>query len=223
MSETKTVVCLMNTRRHGSYAIAGVDPGSGSWLRFVGSGLYGGIAEAEQTLADGSRPGPFDVLEIPVAEAVRDQGRADTWRITGEPWRRSETIDGAERRALLERLVTEQAVFGTNEASFSPWSLVERGLPPIAIIRPQSLLWIKGLRGDQPRLVAAFLHAGVRQRLPVVDRALLSRFADAEMGQFVANDGVDTFLVITSEPLGDEHWKLVSAVLELPRDGSGHA
>jgi len=222
-SDSMNVVCLMNTRRHGSYAVAGVDTGSESWVRFLGSGPYGGVTEEEQALADGNRPRAFDVLEVPVAGPVLDDVRSDTWRIGPGTWSLRGRIEGADRAALLDRLATEEPVFGTNEASFSLWSLVERGSPSLAVIKPQRLTWIKSVRGNQTRLVAAFPHAGAHQRLPVVDRSLLSEFADAEMGQYTADDRDDTYLIITSEPLGDEYWKIVSGVLALPRDGSASA
>jgi putative nucleic acid modification protein with dual OB domain len=216
-----TIVCLMNAQRHGAYAVAGVEVGSRSWVRLVGSGPYGGVTTAEQTLEDGSGPSIFDIVEVYVADAVRDHGRADTWRIDTGAWTRNGQIEGSARRALLESLATEEPVFGTNEESLSVWSLVGLGpAPSIAIVRPRRLVWIKGVASLRPKLVAAFEHADARQQLPVVDRAWLARFADAEMGQIAASDDQDTFLVITSEPLGEEYWKLVSAVLELPREDS---
>jgi hypothetical protein len=122
---------------------------------------------------------------------------------------------------LLEEFDTAQAVFGTNEASLSLWSLVERGPPPsVAIIKPRDVMWIKGVRDERPTFDVTFEHAGARQQLPVVDKSWLARFVDAEVGQYPPSNQEDTFLVIFSEPMGDEYWKLVATVLQLPPDDS---
>jgi hypothetical protein len=211
----------MNTKRHGSYAVAGIDVASGLWVRLIGSGVYGGVTDADQTLEDGSQPSLFDVLEVPLKDVVREHGHKDAWRIDATAWRRSGQIEGSRRRAFVERFTMEEPVFGTNEPSFSLWSLIEsRPAPSIAVIRPQHLIWIKAIRDGRTTFVATFEHAGARQQLPIVDRSWLGRFVDAEMGQYPANNHNDTFLVIISEPLGDECWKLIAAVLQLGDVGS---
>lgn len=216
---TKTLVCLANSKKLGDRCVAGVEEGSQTWIRPVGSGSHGAITLAEQVLDDGSQPELLDVIEVQLGHAVPQPGQPENWSLAPGRWSRVGHLDADPARDLLTGLVTNDPVFGTNDRSVSTTD-VQAGVvaQSLAIIRPEGLTWEKRTRftgGTQVR--GKFRHAGQQHDLPLTDPAFLAQFADYNLGDYPHSEREEVFLVISlGEPMNEEHWKLVAGVIGLP-------
>jgi len=76
MSSLKKIVCLANSWKLNERCIAGIDIGSGNWVRPVCDSLYpedGRVPRAVR-LISGKEPKVLDILEIPLADTGNDFG-----------------------------------------------------------------------------------------------------------------------------------------------------
>lgn len=217
MPTRKTIVCLANSKKLGAYCVAGVEPDSEDWIRPLGSGSHGAVTVSEQTFADGTRPELLDLIELPLTRAVPQSGQPENWQLASGRWARLGHLDDDDARALLERLVVDAPVFGTNERSVSVAAVeagdVERSL---AVVRPERLRWTKRVWPEGTKIRAVFSQAGSWHDLPVTDPAWLAHFAHDAPGDYPHVDSEEVYLVLSlGEPMNDEHWKLVAGVISL--------
>jgi hypothetical protein len=214
----KTLVCLANSKKLGARCVAGVEQGSHTWVRPLGSGSHGAITLAEERLDDGSRPELLDVIEMQLADPVPQPGQPENWTLAEGQWRRVGHLGNDEARELLTALATEQPIFGTNERSISTADVqAGRVTHSLAVVRPQDLNWEKrrGFTGGT-QVRGQFLHAGQWHDLPLTDPAFLAQFVNYDLGDYAHSEAEEVFLVVSlGEPMNEEHWKLIAGVIGL--------
>jgi ATP-dependent DNA helicase RecQ len=71
MSPVARIICLANSRKHGAHCVAGIELGTGRWVRPV-SKLDDGRLTREMRLLEGREPELMEILRIPVAETGPD-------------------------------------------------------------------------------------------------------------------------------------------------------
>lgn len=215
----KTVVCLANSKKLGARCFAGVEQDSQTWIRPIGSGSHGAITFDEQTLDDGSRPELLDLIEMQLSGPVPQPGQPENWGLAPVQWRRVGQVSDHEASELLMGLSTETPVFGTNERSVSVAEVAAGSVTSsLAVVRPQDLNWEKrrGFTGGT-QIRGQFVHAGQWHDLPLTDPAFLAQFVNYEIGDYAHSVAEEVFLVISlGEPMNEEHWKLIAAVVGLP-------
>ncbi len=214
----KTIVCLANSFKRGGSCFAGIDLESGAWARPLGTGEEDAVTATEQTFADGTRPRLLDIVEIPLHEAAPETGQPENWRQAAGRWTRTGHMNPDEVRALLEPLVLDTPVFGTNERSIPATEACrEEVASSLAVVSPRNLRWHKEVWPERSRVRAVFEHAGAYHSLPVTDPDTCARLAQALAGDHRADPTRETFLVISlTKPHEEEHWKLVAGVVALP-------
>ena len=81
------IICLANSRKHGAYCLAGIDPSTCAWVRPV-SGLDDGRVERATMLVNGEIPKLGDIVEIPLAHSGPDFGfESENRSILDGAWR----------------------------------------------------------------------------------------------------------------------------------------
>jgi hypothetical protein len=219
----KRIVCLANSKKLGASCIAGIDLKSRAWIRPLGSGEQGAITVREQTFADGTRPRPLDIIDVPLDGAVPQPAQPENWRLAAGPWNRVGRLDRNEARALLSDMAVSTPLFGTDERSIPVAGVQVGGVDSsLAVVRPRNLMWKRKIWEDEPKIRALFRHAGARHYLPVTDLAWLTEHAeddDAELDR-LATQGEVFFVVSLGEPYKEEHWKLVASVIAFPAKSS---
>lgn len=217
----RTIVCLANSKKLGAYCVAGVEPESRNWIRPLGSGSHGAVTASEQTFADGTRPELLDLVEMPLALATPEPGQPENWQLSSGQWRWLGHLDDDEARALLEALVVDTPVFGTNERSI-PVAEVAVGnvANSLAVVRPEQLRWTKRVWPEGAKIRSVFRHAEGWHDLPVTDPAWVAEFVHDAAGDHDHVDTEEVYLVLSlGEPMNDEHWKLVAGVICLSASG----
>lgn len=213
----KNLVCLANSKKLGQRCVAGIEEGTQTWVRPLGSGSHGAVTMAEQQLAGGGYPELLDLIEVPLEAPAPQPGQPENWRLGPGQWSKVGHLDADDARALLAQLVTNDPLFGTNSRSI-PVNRVQAGdvTDSLAVVQPHDLNWEKLAKfGGGTQVRGQFTHAGVWIDLPLTDPAFLSYFATADLGDYEHHSD-DVFLVISlGEPLEDEHYKLIAGVIDL--------
>ena len=71
MSPVARIICLANSRKHGAHCVAGIETGTGRWIRPV-SRLDDGRLTREMRLLEGREPELMEILHIPIADTGPD-------------------------------------------------------------------------------------------------------------------------------------------------------
>ncbi len=222
MATWKTIVCLANSWKLGAYCVAGVEPQSHEWIRPIGSGSHGAVTAAQQRFCDGTRPELLDLVELPLARSMPQLGQPENWTLAPGLWRKTGHLDADTARKLLEAIVTDEPLFGTNEAFISVADVdAGRVYESLAVVRPEQLNWKKVEKearfGGGTQIRCRFVQAAVRHNLPVTDPAWLALFVHEKIGAYEPDDSEEVYLVVSlGEPLHEKHYKLVAGVICLP-------
>jgi len=90
MGETKTIVCLANSRKYSGRCIAGKEilaDGYGPWIRPVSVRQYGEISEEERRYENGVSAKLLDILRVPLIGAAPQLYQSENYLIDSEYYR----------------------------------------------------------------------------------------------------------------------------------------
>jgi hypothetical protein len=191
MGQTKTVVCLADSRKHSGRCIAGKEVlagGYGGWIRPVSARQSAEISEEERRYENGALPRVLDIIEIPLIGATPQLYQSENYVIDAEYyWVKKGEVSWAH----IKQLVDQPAPLWTNNDS-TYYGLNDRVKVDIASKLKNSLMLIKpeeltlkvvtegGEFGNPRRRVRAdFRHVGTSYSLivtdPAAERALLAK------------------------------------------------
>lgn len=88
------IICLANSWKHGDRCIAGIELGTGKWIRPI-SDLEGGRIPKTMRLVNGIEPALLDILDIPLAEPNADFA-CENWTIAPGKWQRIGQVQPGE-------------------------------------------------------------------------------------------------------------------------------
>jgi hypothetical protein len=224
MPETKTIVCLANSRKHSGRCVAGKEvlaKGFGKWIRPVSSRQSAEISEEERRYENGLLCEVLDIVRIPMIGATPLLYQSENHVIDADYyWVKEGKLPWTNVAQLLDK---PAPLWENNDSTY--YGLNDRVKVNIASKLPNSLMLIApenliikvvtegGEFGNPRRRVRAdFKHVGTNYSLivtdPVAEGALLAK-PNAEYKH------KDTFLCIS---LGEAHtdgscYKLVATVL----------
>ena len=118
-AETKRLVCLANSRKHGGHCVAGrewAEGTAGAWVRPVGARDDRAVSEDERRYAgkEGGEPQVQDVIEVPLLRPQPLASQPENWLLNP---RRSWEKAGAIMWNDLASLVDPEAPLWTNGSS----------------------------------------------------------------------------------------------------------
>jgi hypothetical protein len=172
------------------------------------------VHASEQTLDDGSVPDLLDIVTVPLMGHVPEPGQPENWRLASGSWERIDRLAADEARELLERLATDEPVFGNRGKAVHVDNIADLD-ESLAVVAPNEVKWRVD---DASHVRAVFVHAGRQVDLAVTDPAVERHFANHAPGDYAWREEETCFLVlsITAEQHNDFHTKLVAGVIFLP-------
>jgi len=215
------IICLANSRKHGAYCLAGIDPSTGAWVRPV-SGLDDGRVERRTMQTGGAFPALGDILELPLAQTGPDFGfECENLTILPGAWKIGGAVNPAD---LLAYCTDEPHILHTDD----PYVTVQY-LNSLPFDKRRTLQLVEafdfeafstGLSAQGGRKWnGSFVSSqGCRLSARITDPALAEKL---EQGYRPARRCVVT--VSLSMPIkkpgqqieGDPCWKLIAGILEL--------
>jgi len=239
-------LCLAVSRREGGNCIAGIDLGSGHWIRPVNTVTHGALVGSEILVADELTRKPremrtLDVVELRVDKYVGNSGQPENWTLAPVNVRKPHSLVSQRRndpslhwkiRELATESVTSGLLFGNDAKSVSHAVIQSSPLSSsLCIAQPRYLRWqrdvnfrgtpcIDGyfdLREQKIRHVIRLTDVVWEKRLlDITRKEALFEHSDLPEG----GSDWETFLTVS---LGDlfrqkgQHYKLIAGVLILPR------
>ena len=224
MAETRTIVCMANSRKHSGRCIAGKEvlaTGYGNWIRPVSARPSAEISEEERRYENGVLPRVLDIITIPVIGATPQLYQSENYVIdAGYYWAKTGELSLPEVRQLVDKpeplwTNNDSTYYGNNDRV--KVEVASKLKSSLMLIQPEHLtikVVTEGADFGNPRrrVRADFKHFGTYHSLivtdPVAERALLAKpNAEYEID--------DTYLCISlSEPYTDGScYKLVATVI----------
>ncbi len=199
--------------------------GFGPWVRPVSNRPTEEIAEHERRYADGTYPGVFDIIAVPMVMEVPHTYQSENHLIDARYyWERMGRLPFAELAGAVDPATGPLWVNGYSSTSGLhdrvPLSIAEsqthslRLIGPLNVeitVRPEGLAF-----GDMKRkLRAGFTYNGVRYRLRITDPVIERTYLAKENGSYRIDDAY--LCVSLGEPYNDYCYKLVASVLTADR------
>ncbi|MGO8759991.1 MAG: dual OB domain-containing protein [Terracidiphilus sp.] len=238
-------LCLASSKREGGRCVAGIDLGSGDWVRPVWRVGHGALAECNVRVRDRNTNSlramkPLDVVSMRVDEHVGNQGQPENWTLvaTHEGQPHALLSQGLEDssffpriRALAQECAQAGLIFGSDSNSISHCVIMQRPLSSsLCIVRPDYLRWQRSANYRGNACIDGYFDLGRKRtrhvlRLTDIDwenRLLHLTKSDAEIEHSDLQEGFggsETYLTIS---LGDvfvqtgSHYKLIAGVVVLP-------
>ncbi len=221
MSPLSRIICLANSRKHGAYCVAGIDPSTGTWIRPV-SGLDDGRVERAILLIDDKAPSLGDVIEIPLAQSGPDFGfECENLSILPGKWRLQNALNPKE---LLPYCSEERYILHNSENNV-PLAYL-RSLPfeqrcTLQLVEAFEFeAFSTGLsaQGGRKWHGSFVVHSGERLTTRITDPVLTEKL---EQGYLPGTHCVVTvslsmpFCPEDSESDEESCWKLIAGVVEL--------
>lgn len=215
MADTKTIVCLANSRRSGNYCVAGKeilgDGRYGEWIRPVNSQNYdNAISPEDMQLADGGQPKLLDVISIPLLEHVPEQShQPENYQIdNSQPWTKQGVLDKQELPALVDEAYDIWRIRRSTKTDRVWESCINEVNQSLLLIRPESLT----INASGWKVRANFRYNGEIYNMGVTDPEAESRYAAKEFVE-IATDRVYLCLSIAANPFRSSYYKLVAAII----------
>jgi hypothetical protein len=222
------IVCLANSYKHDHRCVAGISLITKHWVRLVGRTVPGCLTLKETYYPDGRQAALLDVFEVELGEKCGSNCHPEDVFVTGKPWQPVRRFDEARDAKFLAAYVNKgPSIFeGYGDRVYGrkiEGTPVEKSLE---LIHPDDLWWwIREENGKRKnRAVFRLGHVSrIRYDLAVTDPAWLDALKLLPAGiyphAFFFKDTVPrTFFTISlSEPFEGFHYKLVAAVVALPK------
>ncbi len=238
MSNTKDIVCLANSKKHGGSCFAGKEvlgQKFGGWIRPVSTRKKEEISAEEQRFANGSSPKLLDIVTIPFLGPKPTHHQQENHLIHsvsdgGPPWKKAGEVNTRRLRQLLDRFSGD---LWTNKSPSSEkndrvlFAHAKNLDYSLLLIQPTSLIigvdW--GKHKDERDLRANFGYNGKNYNLAVTDPVAEKRYRKKSIDDYYEHGlrlpreypiiSVDDVYLCVS--LGEEfhnyYYKLVAAII----------
>jgi hypothetical protein len=231
-------LCLAASRRDGGSCIAGIDLASRKWIRPVNAGTQGAFADHELIVLEAGTQkrrfiAPLDVLHLTLDGPAGEKGQPENWTMKtksfDDPNIVIRRLNGREIIGeLRDCLDHSDRLLHTYTDSLTESEVKSRPLThSLALIEPDRLHWRMNENrkfSNSLQVRADFLFAQTPYSLVVTDPNWEARCRPLGLGmhphstlESVAGEQVLLTVSLAGIPLHGYHYKLVAAVIILPR------
>lgn len=185
MSETKEIICLANSFKHGGRCVAGIELIAGrpsEWIRPVGN-RQGHALYPYEIRTDGRKdPQVLDVIHVELEAPVGTDFQSENWSLALGAWRHVGTWNPDR---VLELLDYPDTLWGSGESSKKGLNdrVAESDLPALtdslALVRPEQLrlhVLDGGFMTVRREVRAIFEYGGLEYNLKITDPVALAYY-----------------------------------------------
>ncbi|MFC7612603.1 hypothetical protein ACFQV2_01980 [Actinokineospora soli] len=218
---TKRFVCLANSRKHSGRCVAGIELGTGRWVRPISDRAGRELSILERRCPDGTEPALLDVIDVPVVGHQPDGVHRENWLIeTGAPWRRPGRMAWGGARTFSRDAGPlwangHQTSGGVNDVVPADELDVAGGTLRLVHVDAVTVEVARApyrANDRRPTVRVRFEHAGDEYAFKLTDPLQETRFREAGIGSHVLGESLLT--VSLSEEFDDRFYKLVAAIIE---------
>ena len=231
MAIVKQIVCLANSRKLSGRCIAGKEIKKGKplrWIRPVSARENEEVSEYERQYQDGSDPRVLDIINVPLLEPMPKGYQRENWLLDPEHyWAKVGQIGWGGLHRLADP-VTQLWINGHSTYNgindFIPLVLAENLDNSIRLVWVDRLTLSVFKPGEafgntKRRVQGCFRYDGKEYRLWVTDPTYEWRYLSRQDGVYEIGE---SFLTVSlGEPYNDACYKLIAAIIECGRGGTG--
>lgn len=228
MPETRTIVCLANSIKHGGRCVAGIELVNGqvgSWIRPISDRSTHELSISQHQFADGVDLHPLDVMEVSLDAAAPAGFQTENWRIaTGSVPRKVGTLRYADLQAVREepRMLFwngDSSTRGTNDRV--PAEELLRLNRSIVLVEPDDLCVVVSTNpySHHREVIAEFVFRGVPYEMKISDPGYKAWYLGLGVGRY--DLGAAHVTVSLAEPWtaptagsASYSYKVVAAIIE---------
>jgi hypothetical protein len=221
------ILCLANSRKLRGRCVAGLRTDGQGWIRPVGPALDGTLYPRHYTLDDGTEAQVLDVLRIDIASPRPEPHQPENWLISNMPWYlRARPAPRSCLPILRAHIVRGPDLLGNQldrvrASSFSQTP----AQASLALVIPNALEWhiTTSMLFGRRQTRARFVLGSVLYDLSVTDPVWEQHLRSLSLGVHPitsARKPADVKVLLTvslGEPFGGDCYKLVAAVIVVPR------
>ena len=222
------MICLANSRKLQGRCVAGFRIDGTGWIRPVSSKEDGTLSYSQCKVDKGSDASLLDLLEIEVGDPRPVFYQPENILITKTPFRLiSRPTANSDLNILSSAISVGPDIFGNCKDRLNIENLRKSPIDSsLTLVVPDTNEWLlttSKVRGNR-QLRVAFKLARVQYNLVVTDIEWEKQFHDCQIGQTFSNEDIGVssensmiFTISLGEPFGGYCYKLVAAVILIPR------
>ena len=226
------LICLANSYKLNYRCVAGLRTDGGGWVRPVSDKEHGELQYSQYRLPDHSEPHLFDVIRVGLSHRWPSPHQPENWLMDNSAWTLVERPASADcARVVAAAVFRESLLFGNKGRSVPHAQFRSRPVrESLALVQPTDIRWRTEFNTyelrNRPRVL--FRLGDVPYDLPLTDPAHAGPLQRRDEGDYrssdlgIPEDGTILFTVSLGEPLDGICYKLVAAVVIVPRAWAGH-
>ena len=223
------LICLANSRKHSGRCVVGLRTDGQGWIRPISPYGDGALFPWHYTLDDGTEAQLLDIVRLEVESHQPKAHQPEDWLLAEKtPWQLLFRPAPDFCRLLLRRAVVRGPDVLGNQLDRVPFNSFAQTPAPasLALVWPRDVLWEirrNDARGGKRQSRVRFTLGSAGYNLSVTDPVWEKRLADLPPGVHRSSDAglaADDEILLTvslGEPYGADCYKLVAAVIVLPR------
>ena len=218
------IVCLANSRKLGGHCVAGLRLDGAGWVRPVGAPADGVLWPRDYTLTTGKAVRPLEVVKVSVRSHRPAPHQPENWVIDGAPWAPSACPARATLLSVLRQGVVAGPELLTGCADRVPYARFEKdpAAASLALVAPEDLYLYHHMKASGKLQAHGRFSLGAPDRLTLYDLPITEPHWQDAMRRYnprTLRQADAKFLVTISlsEPYAEECYKLIAAIMPLPR------
>lgn len=222
------LICLANSYKWSRRCLAGLRVDGGGWVRPVSDQEHGELQYSHYRLPDHSEPHLFDVIRVGLSRGRALPHQPENWLMDNSPWQLLERPASANHAQVVAGAVCHgPQLFGNTSRSVPYAQLRSRpARESLVLIEPTNVRWHTEFDKYQLRNMPRvhFQLGGVPYDLPLTDPAYAGPLQRRDEGDYrsadlgIPENGAILFTISLGEPLDGFCYKLVAAVVIVPRE-----
>lgn len=232
MSDTKTIVCLANSWKHGSgRCVAGRETSPkpfGPWLRPVSERAGQEVSEEERQYENGQDPRVLDIITLKLLKPLPEKHQRENYLLDpSQHWIKQGTVSWAELQSAVEDPAGPLWINGRSSSNGTNDQVPEYSastLPrSLYLIRPTNLVVSVAMEGGtfapaKRKVRASFRVAGHDYRFAVTDPVVAKEYLGRADGDTKVAEAI-VCVSLAAEAVGGNCYKLIATIITPERAG----
>jgi len=225
------LICLANSHKWNYRCVAGLRVDGSGWVRPVSNKEHGELPYSQYRLPDHSEPHLLDVIRVGLSHHRPSPHQPENWLVDGSEWTLLERPAAAGHARVVAPAVFRGSVLLGNTGRSVPQAQLRKrpARESLTLVEPADIRWRTEFNTyelrNMPRVL--FQLGDVAYDLPLTDPYYAGPLQRRDEGDYRSSDlGIPEdctilFTISLGEPLEGICYKLVAAVVVVPREWAG--
>jgi hypothetical protein len=218
------MICLANSKKLGGHCVAGLRLDGSGWIRPVGVLPDGILWPSDYTLTNGREAKTLDVIRVGLRSPRPAAHQPENWVIDGSCWALCTCSTTKTCLAILRKAIVAGPELLTGVADRIPFAQFQKepAAASLALVAPEDLYVYDHLRRGGRRQARGRFSLGTGDRLTLYDLPITEphwqrTILNGSPHTLRQAEGKFLLTISLSEPFAEKCYKLIAAIMPLPR------